>query len=291
MGFRTVVIKNRSKLDLRMNYLVCRGSEEAKIYIPEISYLILESTAISLTSALLSELIKNNVKVVFCDEKHNPESELIGFYNNYDTVSKIKKQINWQEATKTKVWQEIIKSKITQQRHFLEELHHNKEAEMLKEYALNVQPNDLTNREGHSAKVYFNALFGLDFFRRENGYINSVLNYGYSILLSCFNREIVRQGYLTQLGIWHKNEFNYFNLSCDLMEPFRVLIDRLTHKIVSAKTENAPDFRLQLLDIYNQQIRINNKVQFFENAITIYCQSIFEALNKDDIGKLKFYEL
>ena len=291
MGFRTVVIKNRSKLDLRMNYLVCRGSEEAKIYIPEISYLILESTAISLTSALLSELIKNNVKVVFCDEKHNPESELIGFYNNYDTVSKIKKQINWQEPTKTKVWQEIIKSKITQQRHFLEELHQNKEAEMLKEYALNVQPNDLTNREGHSAKVYFNALFGLDFFRRENGYINSVLNYGYSILLSCFNREIVRQGYLTQLGIWHKNEFNYFNLSCDLMEPFRVLIDRLTHKIVSAKTENAPDFRLQLLDIYNQQIRINNKVQFFENAITIYCQSIFEALNKDDIGKLKFYEL
>lgn len=291
MGFRTVIIKNRSKLDLRMNYLVCRGSEEAKIYIPEISYLILESTAISLTSALLSELMKNNVKVIFCDEKHNPESELVGLYNNYGTVSKIKNQINWEYETKTKVWQEIIKNKITQQSNFLEELHHHKEAKLLREYALDVQLNDLTNREGHSAKVYFNALFGLDYSRRDNSYINGILNYGYSILLSCFNREVVRQGYLTQLGIWHKNEFNYFNLSCDLMEPFRVLIDRLTYTIASTKTENSPDFRLQLLNIFNQQVYINDKAQFFENAITIYCQSIFEALSKNDLGKLKFYEL
>ena len=291
MGFRTVVIKNRSKLDLCMNYLVCRGVEEAKIYIPEISYLILESTAISLTSALLSELIKNNVKIIFCDEKHNPESELVGLYSNYDTVSKIKNQINWTAEIKANVWQAIIKNKITQQLCFLEELNFHKEAKMLKEYAKNVQSNDLTNREGHSAKVYFNALFGLDFFRRNDDFANGVLNYGYSILLSCFNREIVRQGYLTQLGIWHKNEFNYFNLSCDLMEPFRILIDRLAYKIVSTESENSPDFRIQLMDIFNKQVYINNKKQFFENAITIYCQNIFETLNKNDIGKIKFYEL
>lgn len=66
MGFRCVVIKNRSKLDLRMNYLVCRNAEEEKkIYIPEISTLILDSTAISLTCALISELIKNDVKKSF----------------------------------------------------------------------------------------------------------------------------------------------------------------------------------------------------------------------------------
>ncbi len=39
--------------------------------------LIIESTAISLTTMLLSELTKHKIKVVFCDEKHNPQSELI----------------------------------------------------------------------------------------------------------------------------------------------------------------------------------------------------------------------
>ena len=67
-------------------------------------------------------------------------------------------------------------------------------------------PSDITNREGHSAKVYFNAIFGQEFQRREENNINGALNYGYAVMLVCFNREIVRLGYLTQLGIWHKNE-------------------------------------------------------------------------------------
>ena len=51
-----------------------------------------------------------------------------------------------------------------------------------------VEPDDSSNREGHAAKVYFNALFGLDFTRSEDNVINAALNYGYGILLSCFNR-------------------------------------------------------------------------------------------------------
>lgn len=289
MGFRTVVIKNRSKLDLRMNYLICRSEEETKVYIPEISYLILESTAISLTCALLSELIKNNVKIIFCDEKHNPESELVGLHNNYSSVSKIKKQTQWSEDIKAKVWQKIIQNKIYQQKKFLEELGLDIPAELLGIYLDDVMPSDVTNREGHSAKVYFNAIFGQDFQRRRDGDVNAILNYGYAIMLSCFNREIVRLGYLTQLGIWHKNEFNYFNLSCDLFEPFRVIIDRETLKILSQPDER--NFRLRLLEIFNMKLNINGKSQYLENAISIYCQSVLESLNNEDIELVRFYEL
>lgn len=289
MGFRTVVIKNRSKLDMRMNYLICRSEEETKVYIPEISYLILESTAISMTCALLSELIKNNVKIIFCDEKHNPESELVGLHNNYSSVSKIKKQTQWSEDIKAKVWQKIIQNKIYQQKKFLEELGLDVSAELLGIYLDDVMPSDVTNREGHSAKVYFNAIFGQDFQRRRDGDVNAILNYGYAIMLSCFNREIVRLGYLTQLGIWHKNEFNYFNLSCDLFEPFRVIIDRETLKILSQPDER--NFRLRLLDIFNMKLNINGKSQYLENAISIYCQSILESLNNEDIELVRFYEL
>ena len=76
MGFRTVIIKSRAKLELRLNSLIIRGEQEKKIYIGEINTLIVQSTAVSLTASLLSELVKNNIKVIFCDEKHNPQAEL-----------------------------------------------------------------------------------------------------------------------------------------------------------------------------------------------------------------------
>ncbi len=120
-----------------------------------------------------------------------------------------------------------MREKIRQQRQFLSERGKEKEAELLSEYIQEVQWYDETNREGHAAKVYFNALFGMDFSRSQDNNINAALNYGYSIILSAFNREITSNGYLTQLGLYHNNMFNQFNLGSDLMEPFRILVDRM----------------------------------------------------------------
>lgn len=286
MGFRTVVIKNRSKLDLKMDYLICRSSETYSIFIPEISTLILESTAISLTCALVSELIKNNVKIIFCDEKHNPESELIPYHNSYNSSKKIKQQIQWSDKIKKEVWACIIKDKIKKQAKILNDYNHLIESQMLLDYSKEVYENDITNREGHAAKVYFNALFGMEFSRRTEHQINSALNYGYAIILSCFNREITKMGYLTQIGLWHKNEFNSFNLSCDMIEPFRVLIDKIVLNLVAEK-----DTKSQILEIFNTKIKIDNKLQFLENAISIYCKSIIDALNEENVNLIKFYEL
>ena len=69
MGFRTVVIKSRAKLEFRLNSLVIRGEEEKKIYISEINTLIIQSTAVSLTASLLNELVQKNIKVIFLRRK------------------------------------------------------------------------------------------------------------------------------------------------------------------------------------------------------------------------------
>ncbi len=286
MSFRTIVIKERAKLDLKLNYLVCRNDKEIKVFIPEISELILESTGISLTCALISELVKNNVKIIFCDQKHNPESEVLPYYGNYHSAKRLKNQITWNEEAKAIVWTEIIKNKIYQQSILLEELNHKNESELLRNYLSQVVLNDYTNREGHSAKVYFNALFGLNFSRREDEDINSALNYGYAVLLSCFNREIVKSGYLTQLGIWHKNEFNDFNLGSDFMEPFRILIDRI---VINLNKEE--DFRTQILKIFDFQVKIKEKSYYLENAISLYCKSLFDCLNNEGKGEISFYEM
>ena len=286
MSFRTVVIKNRSKLDLHMNYLVCRNNEETRVYIPEISVLILESTAISLTTALISELVKNNVKIIFCDERHNPESEVMPFYGSYNSLDSINKQIKWKKDNKEKVWTFIVYQKIKKQKEFLLDLGKIQEANLLASYMEEIELNDSTNREGHAAKVYFNAVWGLDFTRRNDDFVNGALNYGYAILLACFNRALSSKGYLTQLGIWHKNEFNEFNLACDLMEPFRILIDRIVFQI----NKDDQNFKSKILEIFELKVKIAGKEQYFENAISIYVQSLLDALEDGEINRIKVYE-
>lgn len=115
MSWRTIVISESAKLDYRMGYLVVRKEETIRIHLDEISLILIESTAVSLTSALLCELMKNKIKVIFCDEKRNPCSELIPYYGSHDTSEKIRRQIAWNEEVKTAVWTEIVTEKIRKQ--------------------------------------------------------------------------------------------------------------------------------------------------------------------------------
>lgn len=288
MSWRTVVIRSRAKLDYKMNYLVVRKLEEtSKIFIDEIHTLIIESTAVSLTAALLNELTKNKVKIIFCDEKRNPSSELIGYYGSHDTSAKYRSQISWSQSIKEKVWTEIVREKIKNQSKLLKELGHE-EYVMLEEYYKQVELFDTTNREGHAAKVYFNALFGKGFSRSDEEPINSALNYGYAILLSAINREIVSMGYMTQFGLFHDNMFNQFNLSCDLMEPFRIFVDR---KIISMNIgELNSKAKLRIIEAMNDTIDIDGQNMYFNNALKIYCKSVFDALNNSDVLEIKFWK-
>ena len=159
---------------------------------------------------------------------------------------------------------------------------------MLENYVRQVQFADSTNREGHAAKVYFNALFGLDFSRGADIVINSALNYGYTIVASMFSREITSCGYMTQLGLFHDNMFNNFKLASDLMEPFRVLVDR---KVCDMEIEEfTSKEKLKLVNLMQDSVIINGRNEVFTNAVRIYCKSIFDALEQQDIFLIRFYE-
>ena len=288
MSWRTIVISKRAKLDLQLGYMVVRSEEVTKIVLSEISPILIESTAVSLTTGLLAELSKRKIKVIFCDEKRNPSSELVSYYGSHDTSNNVRKQIAWKQNTKEAVWTEIVTEKIRKQKEILEILG-KEESEILSSYIKEITWNDGTNREGHAAKVYFNELFGLDFTRTEDNYINAGLNYGYSIILSAFTREIVANGYITQLGLFHDNMFNQFNLASDLMEPFRVLIDQKVLQMKLIDFEHSE--KMQLVDILNQEVLIDGKNQYVNNAIKIYCKSVFDALNDDDSSLMRFYRI
>lgn len=286
MSWRIIVISKRAKLDYQLGFMVVRSDEITKIHLGEISTILIESTAVSITTSLLAELTKKKIKVIFCDEKRNPSSELISYYGSHDTSNKVRHQIAWKQNTKEAIWTEIVTEKIRKQKEFLELLN-KEEAILLDSYIKEISWNDESNREGHAAKVYFNALFGLDFTRTADSPINAGLNYGYTIILSAFCREVVANGYITQLGLFHDNMFNQFNLASDLMEPFRILVDQKVYSMRYSELEH--DQKMELVNILNQEVRIDGKIQYVNNAIKIYCKSIFDALNENDSSLIRFY--
>ncbi|MCI5898175.1 MAG: type II CRISPR-associated endonuclease Cas1 [Firmicutes bacterium] len=287
MSWRIVVISSSAKLDYQMGYLVVRRDVTTKIHLSEISMLMIESTAVSLTASLLCELVKHKIKVIFCDEKRNPSSELQPYYGSHDTSIKVRKQMKWEDADRKTIWTEIVREKIEKQAEFLEELE-KKEAAMLREYITQMEYGDATNREGHAAKVYFNALFGIGFSRSEDNPRNAALNYGYSIFLSAINREIAANGYITQIGLFHDNMFNPFNLASDLMEPWRVLIDRKVFRMRPEVFEH--EQKMQVLDVLNDEVILGGKREVVNNALKIYCRSVFDAIEERDISLIRFYK-
>lgn len=279
-------MKSRVKLELRLNAMIIRGETKKRIFINEINTLIVQSTAVSMTAALLNELTKNNIKVIFCDEKCNPSSELLPYYGAHNTSKRYKQQIMWKQSARDSVWRIIIMRKIIEQSKILWGRGKTKEADMLVEYASQVTDGDRTNREGHAAKVYFNSLFEGGENRRDDTFLNGCLNYGYAILLSAFNREVVASGYMTQLGIWHDNEFNQFNLSSDLMEPFRPYVDRLALSIENGDK----DFKIKMADILNYNVTIGGKSTTFDLAVRQYARSVFQALQNGNTEEMLFPE-
>lgn len=287
MSWRTVIITNRCKLDYRMGYMVVRGDEIKRVFVDEIAVLVIENPAVSFTGCLMESLVEKKVKVIFCDSKRNPFAELAPHHGSHDSSLKIRTQAVWSKGIKDAVWTEIVSEKIRKQAEFLLEINRDREYDLLLSYISQIETGDASNREGHAAKVYFNALFGMDFTRSADIPVNAALNYGYSIILSAMNREIAANGYLTQLGIFHNNMFNHFNLGSDLMEPFRIIVDRYVYRM------NLCDFgkeeKHKLWGMLNDTVRIDNTQQVLINAVKIYVRSVFDAINDEDISKICFF--
>ena len=289
MSWRVVVISSRAKLDLQLGYMVVRGERTTKVHLGEMSVLLIESTEVSLTAALMAEMMERKIKVIFCDRKRNPSAELVPYYGSHDVSAKIKQQIAWSEAVKGEVGTSIIRSKIKMQAALLKSLHLDTEA-MLEEYAAQLQYRDATNREGHAAKVYFNSVFGAGFTRADDTTVNAALNYGYTVILAACNREITANGYLTQLGLIHDNIFNAFNLGSDIMEPLRPFVDRLVYEMLLEEELNCFENmqKYKILNVLNGYVMNSDKQVTLNYAIKVYCKSIFDALNNNDVSMIKW---
>ena len=279
MAFRTVYIESACKMSYKSGYLVVRKEDDtAKIHLSEVSTIILQTMQVFISAYLMAELAKNKISLVISDDKCNPVGQYLPLYGAHNTSKRIMEQIAWGEPIKKRVWQHVIKDKIREQARFLEERDYETEAKQLFGIISEVRSGDTTNREAQAARLYFAALFGSDFSRELEIPINAALNYGYAVLLSMVNREIVSRGFLTQTGICHRNEYNQFNLACDLMEPFRPAIDRAVVDYMNCEFDG--DVRRMLGDIGNTYVDYRDGSYRLSSVVSQYVQQCLNALNK-----------
>lgn len=279
LAFRTVFIESQCRCSYQGGYLVVRKTDDtAKIHLSEISSIILQNTQVYLSAYLLSELAKCKISLVVADEKCNPIGQYLPLYGAHNASKRVQEQLSWGEPIKKRVWQHVVKEKIRQQARVLEENDQVNVAKALYACRDEVKSGDTTNREAHAARRYFAALFGRDFTRDDNVPANAALNYGYAVLLSMVNREIVSRGYLTQCGICHRSEYNQFNFSCDLMEPFRPVIDGLVYKYAQEVFDK--EVRRLLGDLGNRVVAYKGGSYRLHSVVSLYVQDCLAALNK-----------
>lgn len=279
MAFRDVVIASPCKLSYKGGYLVVRKEDDtAKVHLSEISSVVLQTNQVYISAYLLSELAKAKVSFVVADEKRNPIGQYLPLYGAHNTSKRIGEQLEWTEPAKKRVWQRVVRDKIAHQSRILNARASEEEGELLAALVPEVRSGDTTNREAYAARVYFRALFGQGFSRDDDTPANAALNYGYGILLSAVNREIVARGYLTQCGICHRSEFNQFNLSCDLMEPFRPIVDRLVFDNIDG--DFTRDDKYLLIDMMNQCIPYRGGSYRVGSVVGLYVRDCLSALNR-----------
>ena len=297
MGWRIVYIEDAKSVKLYLdNVRIEKEVGVLTIPLSDIHTLIIDNQMISLTVPLLNKCSDYNINLVLCDLEHMPNVTLNPFNGNYQTPLMLKKQIEWSNEIKKILHVKIIKNKIENQVDLLKHLDKNIVViEKILTFSREIEEDDCTNREGLAAKMYFREMFGASFKRFDDDIINAGLNYGYSILRSQISKTIIAKGLNTTLGIFHKGYNNSFNLSDDIIEVFRPLIDEYVYKNMLDAVIFTRKHRIELISLTTKDSNFNGEKQSIFNVISMFIDKIIYCFETGDMNGYKpvrlIYEL
>jgi CRISP-associated protein Cas1 len=241
-------------------------NESKTVPIEDVGVIVLEHAQITITNALMSKLMLNNVVIVHCNAQHMPQSMTLSLYGHSEFNERIRHQLNVSVPLKKNLWQQTVERKIANQAHFLQVAGNasRKEVDKLHELSRTVLSGDTQNNEGQAAAIYWNKLFGIEGFTRgrKDADPNNLLNYGYAILRAVCARALVGSGMLPGYGIFHANKYNPYCLADDIMEPYRPYVDAVVWDILKTTddySELTPELKKQLLMIPALDVVIDGK--------------------------------
>ena len=141
--------------------------------------------------------------------------------------------------------------------------------------------NSLMGIEGTAAKAFFAAYFqDADWQGRrprvKTDYLNATMDIGYTFLfnfIECFVRMF---GFDLYVGVYHRLWFKRKSLVCDLMEPFRCIIDKTIRIAVNRRQISEKDY-----EVHKGEYRLKRELnkdysKLFFDALVPYKQEVFK---------------
>ncbi len=258
---RITEVSNPAYLHLKDYQMIIKkdGEKESSIPVEDMGILILANPAISISQSLIAECQKNNCIIVFCDRSHLPVSVLLPLSGNSTHSKVLNLQTGVKKPLKKRLWQKVIIAKTEAQIRTL--LFFKKDPSPLPGFKKRVLSGDTRNIEAQAARVYWSKLFGKQFSRnyKEEG-INSLLNYGYSIVRASVARALCGTGLHPALGIHHHNQYNPMCLADDLIEPLRPLVDRRVYELNEhGRNEIDTTTKMSLLSLLSEDVLFEGK--------------------------------
>ena len=271
---RTLYFGNPAYLSLKLKQLVVRlpqndGEQKDEkeltrtVPIEDLGVIILDHKQITITQALLAELLDNNCAVITCDSRQLPTGLFLPLAGNSVQNERFRLQLDASLPLKKQLWQQTIEAKIRNQAAMLSyttgEVHKN----MLK-WSESVRSGDVENMEARAAVYYWKTVFPANpyFVRDHEGEgANALLNYGYAILRAIVARALVACGLLPTLGIHHHNRYNAYCLADDIMEPYRPYVDKTVFDIFQEDpdAEITTAIKIKLLNIPVMEVCISGR--------------------------------
>lgn len=141
--------------------------------------------------------------------------------------------------------------------------------------------NSLLGIEGIAAKAYFKALFqDFDWLQRRPrtkcDEINVTLDIGYNMLFNFIECYLRMFGFDLYVGVYHRLWYKRKSLVCDIMEPFRPIIDKAIRSGWNRKQFSTNDFLISKGEYYLKREKNGDYCRIFFDALITYKTDIFK---------------
>jgi CRISPR-associated protein Cas1 len=233
--WRSVVISQPAKLKREHFSLVIEQVQSARVPFEDIAVIVLNNREITLTHPVLAACAEYGIGLYSTGDNHQPNGVFLPFLSHSRATRMMRLQLNLDKPQAKRAWAEIVKVKIANQARCLKlalpspqpapKGRGGADIERLESYASRVRSGDVENMEAQASSYYFPQLFGKGFHRAQDCWVNAALDYGYAIIRGAITRGLVAHGFQPNIGLFHRSEQNAFNLSDDVIEPYRALVD------------------------------------------------------------------
>ncbi len=208
------------------------GAQVGRIALDDIAALVINCHGATWSANLTTRMSERGTPIVVCGSNHAPVALVWPIDGHHEQGRHMQAQAEASLPTRKRLWQALVRAKITAQADAVDAFGENSTG--IRRLVKTVRSGDPGNIESLAARRYWPLMMGGEFRRDRNASgVNSMLNYGYTILRSATARSIVAAGLHPSLAIHHQSRGTALRLADDLMEPFRPLVDGTVRRLIA----------------------------------------------------------